>query len=39
MAQDETKKPKKIVNQLSDQGYSETATKAIKNWYSHTKKA
>jgi hypothetical protein len=31
-------KPKEVLNSLSEQGYSEAAAKAIKQWYSPTKK-
>jgi hypothetical protein len=39
MAQDQIDRPKQIVNQLSEQGYSKTATKAIRHWYTTSKNA
>jgi hypothetical protein len=31
-------KPKEVLNNLSEQGYSKAAAKAIKQWYGPTKK-
>jgi hypothetical protein len=36
---EQTDKQKEETINLSEQGYSETATKAIRQWYNPTKKA
>jgi hypothetical protein len=39
MAHEESNRPKQIINkQLSEQGYSENATEAIRQWYIPIKK-
>lgn len=39
MVNEESTKSKEVLNSLPEQGYSETAAKAIKQWYNPTKTA
>jgi predicted Ser/Thr protein kinase len=36
MVSKEENKSKEVLNKLSEQGYSETASKAIRQWYNPT---